>query len=684
MKHRLVPSLLTALALPSLAIAAPKAPAEKRVSLTDVGLDGKAFDTSVKPCDDFYKFACGSWLQSTPVPSDRSSWTRSFSEIDKQNENDLRAILEGMKPPAKGRDKRTAIARKLGDFYASCMDESAIEAAGTTPIQPLLTTVAGVQDLASLQAALVTLAQSGISAPIRFGSEQNPKQATQVILGVDQGGLGLPDRDYYLKDDAKSVELRGKYQAHVERMLVLAGRSAEAAQADAARVLALETALAKVSKSRVERRDPEAMYNKIDRPGLLQHAPNYPWRQLFGALGKAELVDVDVSSVPFLEGMDAQLRETPPEAWRAYLTFKVVAGTAHLLGKAFVDESFALGKALTGQKELPLRWKRCIDATDGALGELLAQPYVARRFAGSSKKATESMVAEISRAFAAGLARLEWMDEPTRAKAHEKLKAFAFHIGYPVRWKSYDWTVTGSYAANALASRRFELARDLAKIGMPVDRQEWEMTPPTVNAYYNPPKNEMVFPAGILQPPFYNPKASLAVNMGGMGMVVGHELTHGFDDEGSKFAADGNLQSWWAPETREKFESRTQCLVDQYGSYEPLPGVRLNGKLTLGENIADLGGVKLAFEAYRAMRQSAPERLVADGYSEDQQFFLAVAQAWCTNTLEERARMLANVDPHSPPRFRVNGSLSNQPAFWEAFQCAEGTPMHPANACTVW
>ena len=659
---------------------APKV-AEKLVSLTDVGLDGAAMNRSVNPCDDFYTFACGSWVEATPIPGDRSSWTRSISEIDKRNKETLHEILEGMRAAPRGKEP---VGDKLGAYYGACMDEPAIEKSGLTPIQPLLKTIESVKNVKTLQAALVELGRNGIFAPFRLGSEQDPKQATRIILGVDQGGLGLPDRDYYLKDDEKSVTRREKYLAHVERMLALAGRTPQQASTDAKQIMALETELAKVSKSRVERRDSEAMYNKIDRAGVLANAPTYPWVELFSALGRPELQDVDVSSVAFLKGADAQIKNAKPEVWRAYLTMRVLSGTAQLLPKAFVDEAFTMTQALTGQKEQMVRWKRCVDSTDGALGELLAQPYVARRFGGDSKAATERMVAEISRAFGAGLEKLKWMDAETRSRAAEKLKTFAYHIGYPVNWKSYDFEVGGSYAANVLASRRFELARDLAKIGQPVDRQEWEMSPPTVNAYYNPPKNEMVFPAGILQPPLYSPTSSLAVNMGGMGMIVGHELTHGFDDEGSKYAADGNLKSWWEESTRKQFDERAQCLVNQYASYEPLPGLKLNGQLTLGENIADNGGVKLAFAAYRAMREGANERLVADGFTEDQQFFLAVGQVWCTNTLEEKARMLAITDPHSPPRFRVNGALANQPAFWEAFQCQAGTTMHPVNACDIW
>ena len=650
----------------------------RAVSLADVGLDGAALDRSVQPCDDFYAFACGTWLKNTAIPSDRSTWGRSFSEIDRQNDETLREILES----ASASDD--AQLRKLGAFYGACMDEAGIEAAGLKPVEGLLAGIKGVKDLKSLQTALLALHEVRITVPFHVGAEQDMKDATRVIFGIDQGGLGLPDRDYYVKDDEKSKALRTTYLAHVERMLVLLGQPKAEAKKGAAGVMALETALAKASKTRVERRDPTALYNKIDRAGVTKAAPDFPWDAYFERLGRPDLKDINVSSVAFLEGMNKQLKTGKSAAWRAYLAYHVAVSMAEQLPKAFSDERFALAKALTGQKEIEARWKRCVAATDGALGELLAQPFVARKFGGDSKAMTERMVKEISAAFGRGLSKLEWMDEPTRERARQKLATFHPLIGYPSKWKSYDWEVGPSYAANTLASRKYEFVRDLGDIGRPVDREKWEMTPPTVNAYYNPQKNEMVFPAGILQPPFYDPKASLAVNMGAIGMVVGHELTHGFDDEGSQFASDGNMENWWEPETRARFEAKTQCIEGQYEKYEPLPGVHLNGKLTMGENIADNGGVKLAFEAWVSMRAAAAERLVADTFTEEQQFFLAVAQSWCTNATEDALRLRAATDPHSPPRFRVNGSLSNQPAFWEAFSCEPGTKMRPADACSVW
>lgn len=659
---------------------APAGPAVVETTLEAVGLETAAIDRTVNPCDDFYQFACGGWLARAEIPADKSRWSRSFNEIDKRNEEELHRILEAAK--ASPGDDPTL--QKIGAYYGACMDETAIEAAGTRPIDRLLGLAQAIKDRKTLGLALIELHKYRIPAVFDVSAEQDFKQATQVIAYLDQNGLGMPDRDYYTKDDEKSKELRGKYVAHVERMLKLTGVATAQAAKSAQAVLRLETELAKVSKTRVERRDPASLYNKIDRAGIVKATPAFPWEAYFKALGAPDVQDIVVTSVPFFEGVQKLLEKGSLDDWRAYLQWTVARSSSSMLPKAFVDESFTFVKDLTGQAQIEDRWKRCVDATDRALGELLAQPFIATMFAGDSKPATEKMVFEISKAFGQELDRLDWMDDQTRGRAHEKLKSFVYHIGYPLKWKAYEFQVEASFGANVLASRAFELQRDLAKIGKPVDREEWQMSPPTVNAYYNPLKNEMVFPAGILQPPFFSAKSAIPVNMGGMGMVVGHELTHGFDDEGSKFAFDGNLKNWWEPAVEEKFAVKTKCVEEQYAKYEALPDVKLNGKLTLGENIADLGGVKLAFKAYRAMRKDAKDRVVADGFSEDQQFFLAVGQAWCMKARDEVARMLATTDPHSPPRWRVNGSLTNTAEFSEAFECAPGTRMRPADACKVW
>jgi putative endopeptidase len=662
---------------------APIAPSPPTVttSLDAVGLDGAALDRRADPCQDFYQFACGGWLAKTEIPVDKSRWSRGFSEVQERNEKELKRILEEASKSTSG----DALTQKIGSFYGACMDETAVEKAGTKPIRGLLANVKKVTDTKSLAQTVLALHKDKIWVVFSLSADPDFKDATKVIAHLDQNGLGLPDRDYYVKDDDKSKEIREKYVAHVERMMKLAGLSTKQAKDAAKDVMAVETELAKISKTRVERRDPAGLHNKIDRSGLAKTAADFPWDDYFKGLGYPDIKDINVTSVPFFEGMNKLLISVKPAVWQNYLSWQIVHQTARALPKAFVEEDFTLKQALSGQKELAPRWKRCVEATDQALGELLAQPFVKAKFGGDSKSAAEAMVFEINRQFSHDLEALDWMDGKTKELATAKLKSMEYLIGYPSKWKSYDFTIDPkSYGDNTLASHAFELKRDLAKVGKSVDRQEWLMSPPTVNAYYDPQKNHMVFPAGILQPPFYSAKASVAVNLGGIGMVVGHELTHGFDDEGAQFAGDGNLANWWGAESEQKFKSKTQCVDNQYGGYETIPGVKLNGKLTLGENVADGGGVMLAFRAYREMRKNAKELTVADGFSEDQQFFIAVGQAWCSKQTEQVARMLAQVDPHSPPKFRVNGSLANLPEFSKAFSCTGGTPMHAAQACKVW
>ncbi|MCA9553395.1 MAG: M13 family metallopeptidase, partial [Myxococcales bacterium] len=660
----------------------PEAPAPKieAVSLASVGLDGDALDRKTDPCQDFYQFACGGWIEKTEIPSDRPRWVRSFSEIHKRNEADLKDILDqAWKAP--GDDP---VKQRLGKFYGACMDEAAVEKAGTKPLKALMDKVAKVKNAATLSQVVTELHRHKIWALFDLEAVQDFKDATSMIAFIDQNGLGLPDRDYYLSEDKDKAEIRAAYQTHVADMFKLYGMKAAAATAAAKDVLRIETALAKVSKTRVERRDPVGLYNKIDREGVKAAAPGFTWDAYFAALGHPDITAINVTAPKFLEGMNTLIGNEKPAAWKNYLSWQILHAAAETLPKAFVDENFKLTQRLTGQKAQRDRWKRCVEATDHALGELLAQAFVELRFGGDSKAAAESYVQQISEAFDRGLDGLSWMDDTTRARAREKLKAFAYLIGYPGKWKNYDFEVGDAYAANMAAAAAWELNDQLDKIGKPVDRGEWEMTPPTVNAYYHPLKNQMVFPAGILQPPFYSVSAAVPVNLGAMGMVVGHELTHGFDDQGSQFDKDGNLNNWWTDEVQPRFKEQTQCVADQYEAYEPVPGSHLNGKLTLGENIADMGGVKLAFNAYRAMRAKADVAKVADGFTEDQQFFLANAQIWCAKMTDEYARLMVQNDPHSHPRFRVNGPLSNLPEFSEAFSCPAGSAMHPEKTCSVW
>ena len=673
----------------------PDGPAVKQVSLAEVGLDSSAMDTKTKPCEDFYRFACGSWLANTKIPADQPRWSRSFNEIRKRNQQDLKQLLEALT----AKPSSDPVETKLASFYGACMDEATIEKAGLSEAATLIAlveqlrlpseirgqTVSEQTPAQRLEDLLATLHAASIHAFFKLGAGPDDKNSTKVIAQIDERGLGLPDRDHYLSEDPKSVQLRVFYLAHLERMLQLAGVAADAAGKAAAQVMALETEIAKISKTRVQRRDPKGMYNKIDRQGLLDRGKSFDWARYLAQRQLDTVKDITVSSPLFVEKLNEVISGASNETLKHYLIWQIIHAAAPALSKAIVDENFELTKTVSGQPEQKPRWKRCVEFTDMALGELLAQAFVKKRFSADSKTAVKQMVAEISKAFGANVADLAWMNEATREQALKKLANIAYLIGYPDKWKAYDFEVSRSdHGANTLRATRFDNARKLAKIGKPVDRNEWFMTPPTVNAYYHPNFNHMVFPAGILQPPFYSPTANLAVNMGAMGMVVGHELTHGFDDSGSQFDGDGNLKSWWTPEVRNKFESRTQCIVKQYASYEVLPGVKLNGELTLGENIADAGGVKLAFQAFRAMRREAKEVVVADGYTEDQQFFLSVGQVWCSKYREAFARLRAKTDPHSHPNWRVNGALRNSPEFGEAFQCPEGSPMRPKQSCEVW
>ncbi len=650
-------------------------------TLQSVGLDPLAMDRSQDACTDFYQYACGNWLKNVQIPADEPAWSRSFNEIQKRNELALRQILE----QAAKSGAADPVTQKLGAFFSACMDEAAVDQAGAQPIRHFLAEISGVSNAKSLAVVVTELHAAGIFPLFDVSPTQDADDATRWIANLDQNGLGLPDRDYYLREDEGSKKLRGTYHDHVARMLELAGTPKARASVAATDVLALETELAKISKTKVERRDPKGMFNRLNRAGVEKALPVFDWTGYWKGLGFPGTQDIAVTAPKYFEGLQALIDSTKPAVWQSYLSWQVVRSTAKLLSKPFVDESFRMQQALTGQPELPPRWRRCVHATDDALGDLLAQPYVKDHFPGDSKQSAQNMVAAISGAMANDLGKLDWMDEPTRARAREKLSSLAFLIGYPSKWKTYDFPIDAkSYAQNSLRSRHFELKRDLTKVGKPVDREEWQMTAPTVNAYYDPQRNQMVFPAGILQPPFYGIDQALAVNAGAIGMVVGHELTHGFDDEGSQFDAKGNLSSWWTAAASANFKAKISCVDKQYSAYEALPGLHVNGALTLGENIADNGGLKLAFEAYRALRADANETVVADGLTEDQQFFLGFAQSWCAAYRPDFERMVVQTNPHSPPRFRVRGPLTNTPQFAAAFSCKEGAPMHPKNICAVW
>ncbi len=654
-------------------------------------IDESALDRTAPPCEDFYRFACGGWIAKNEIPPDKPRWSRGFDPLRERNLAELRAILD---TEAAGKiDPRDRFADKVANFYASCMDEPGVEGRGLDELRAAWARLDGLTDRAALAGEIARLTAAGIAAPFEVTSDQDAKDATQVIGIVTQGGLSLPDRDYYLSDDPKQAAIRTRYLEHLRRMHALAGVAAADAAARAKTIADFERSLAETHWTRTELRDPRRLYNRVDRAGLEKLAPAFPWARYFEAIGHAELTAVSVTTPRFVERVGKLFAEAPLDTWKTYLEWHLLRemASARALPKAFVDERFAFSsESFTGAKELQPRWKKCVESTDEALGEALGQSYVRLHFGEEGKARTLRLVQELERAMGRDLDALAWMDDATRAKAKEKLARIANKIGFPEKWRDYGSMSIErrSYFRNLLAAGRFEVNRQLAKVGKPLDRTEWLMSPPSVNAYYNPSMNEMVFPAGILQPPFFNRAAPEPVNYGAIGMVVGHELTHGFDDAGRQYDAFGNLTDWWSPSVSKEFEGRAQCVVDQFGGYEALAGVKLNGQLTEGENIADLGGVKLSFAAMQAARQKGTldgGETVA-GFTPEQQFFLGYAQAWCEKVREPYARMLAATDPHSPPRYRVNGPLANLPEFTKAFSCAPGAAMvRPATSrCQVW
>jgi predicted metalloendopeptidase len=647
------------------------------VSLEEVGLETASMDRTVDPCHDFYQFSCGGWLAANEIPDDKARWAR-FNEIDEQNEQVLREILEEAR--AGGDDP---LLRKLGDFYGSCMDEDKVEAAGLSGVQPLLDTIGKVKNGETLAAALIALHEVGVGAVFAAGAEGDFADSKVNVMWVDTAGLGLPEREYYFADDF--APKLAAYREHLERLFGLLGKSAKEAKASAGRVLALETKLAEATKSAVERREYAKLYNPHTFDELAAQSPRFDWAAYFAARGTPELAKVIVTTPAFLARFDELIGQATPAEWKDYLTVRLIDGYAYTLPRAYDAEAFALEQALTGIEAQPARWKRCVDAVGAAMSEALAQPFVARRFPGASKQAAIDTVAAISAAFGGAIDELDWMSSETKQAAKHKLGKLSGMIGYPDTWRTYDYPVApDNFAANAIAGNRAEVRRQFVRAGKPRDKHEWLMPPYIVNAYYSPLSNNTALPAGILQPPFFGARRSIQANLGGIGMVVGHELTHGFDDQGAQFDAEGNMTMWWQPGDFEQFQTRGRCVAEQYSTFEVLPGKKVNGDLTLGENIADLGGIKMAFRAYRAQREGASRRYLADGFTEDQQFFIAVGQAWCSKDRDDEAIKRLTDDPHAPPMWRVNGALRNTPEFAEAFGCQDGSRMKAAPACSVW
>jgi putative endopeptidase len=662
--------------------AAAADPADLNKPRTVPGFDPAALDRSIKPCDDFYQFACGGWLKNNPVPADRARYGR-FDELTERNQTTLRQILDAVSAPD---PKRSAIDQKIGDYYATCMDEAGIEKKGAAALRPQLDRIAAIKTKGELAAALGRLHQAGVPGAFQSGSQPDYKNAKVNIAALDQGGLALPDRDYYLSDEARFADVRAKYPAHVQKMFELLGDAPGLAAKEAQTVLDIETALARASLERVKRRDPANRYHKMTRQELAALAPSVDWNAYFAALGAPAFTDVNVGWPDFFKALGDVVAQKSLDDWKTYLRWHTVHSAAPLLPAAFVNENFAFyGKTLTGAKELRPRWKRCVDLTDDQLGEALGQKYVEKTFGAEGKERTAKMVAALEEALRKDIQTLPWMTETTKQQALAKLGAIANKIGYPDTWRDYSAVkiVRGDALGNAERANHFEQARDLAKIGKAVDPTEWRMTPPTVNAYYSALENNINFPAGILQPPFFEKTMDDAVNFGGIGAVIGHELTHGFDDQGRKFAPNGNMADWWTEQDAKEFEKRASCIADQYSAYTVAGGVPLNGRLTLGENTADNGGLRIAHMALKdtIAGKDVPLR---DGFTPEQRLFLGWGQVWCQNETEESAKMRAQVDPHSPGRYRVNGVVVNMPEFQQAFSCPAGAPMVRENACRVW
>jgi endothelin-converting enzyme/putative endopeptidase len=649
------------------------------------GFDASSLDTSVDPCSDFYKFACGRFATNHPIPSDQPEVDQ-FYALYNVNTQSLNGILA---KAAAGGTGRTPNEQKIGDYYKSCMDADVIEAKGVEPLQPLLDKINNLQSLNEIAPLIGELQRYGIDVFFGYGEQQDFKDASKQIAFIDQGGLGLPERDYYFRTGAKDETIRKQYIEHVAKMLTLAGTPAEKAKKDADAIMAFETTLAKASMPVTERRDPEKVYHLQTLATFTQTVDPDGFEEFRTAIHSPAITEINNANPEFITAMMSGLRNTDLDTLKAYMRYHLLTGAANRLPKRFDDENFDFyGRILTGQPEQSARWKRCSNAVNGALGEALGQVYVQQYFAGDSKAKMLEMVHDIENAMGHDIDQLDWMSPETKVKAKEKLHGIANKIGYPDKWRDYSKLEVKPDEAlwNKFRGTAFENDRELNKIGQPVDHNEWSMTPPTVNAYYDPSMNDINFPAGILQPAFYDQSQDDAVNYGHIGAVIGHELTHAFDDEGRKFDAKGNMTDWWTPEDAKKFESRTDCLVNEYGSFTAVDDVKVNGKLTLGENTADNGGLLLSYLAYleRAKNDKVDLNAKINGYTAPQRFYIAYAQNWCENSRPEVIRQQVLTDPHSPDHFRANGAIVNQPGFASAFSCKKGTPMVPANSCRVW
>ncbi len=664
------------------------APAEPK-PLTS--FDVTSIDRSADPCTDFYQYACGNWVKNNPIPGDQTRWG-TFNQLAERNQwLEYKELEAASKPSA----NRTPLEAKFGDFFGACMNKSLADEQGIKPLEPVLTAIDQLSskgDMAGLMARLMVTQTASAPDFFEFGVEQDQLDSSKQIAGIGQGGLGLPDRDYYLAQDARQQKIREQYVAHITAMFQLAGDAPEKAAAEAKSVMTIETAFAKASTPRVDLRDPKNVYHVMTVDQFKTLAPNFDWPAYFNHVGIRPFTTLNVSTPEFFKAVSEQIQSQDLAAWKSYLRWHALHDSAPYLSSNFVDENFHFySEELSGQKQITPRWKRCTRLTDHALGEAVGQDWVKKNFPPQDKASMQKLVAALDTALGEDIQQLPWMSDATKKEAEAKLALFRNKIGYPDHWRDYSTVKVSpdTLLANVDSANYFAEKHEFDKLGQPVDETEWGMTPPTVNAYYDPAMNDINFPAGILQPPFYDYSKDPAVNFGGIGVVIGHEMTHGFDDEGSQYDGKGNLREWQTPADRKAFTERTDCEVKEYSGFESAPGQNLNGKLTLGENTADNGGLRIAYLALMNTLQAEGKKAPytdakIDGYTPQQRFFITFAQVWCSNQTEQSLRVSAKVDPHSPGKFRTNGSVQNFDEFGKAFSCKQGTPMYPANSCRVW